>query len=83
MGRHGPMGVGLTRHAVPCGPCLSGTWAWPSAQARHYGPIFVSCWPVKYGNICRPCQPTARFTCNTLKNSSHSQSFKFQSTFTE
>ena len=30
-GRHGTMAIGSRRHAVPCGPCLIGLRAWPSA----------------------------------------------------
>ena len=53
--RHGPKRVGPARHAVPPGPCLSGPRGQPSAQARHCGPFFVSCRPVKHAQLSRPC----------------------------
>ena len=48
-GRHDPMGVGPTRHEVPCEPCRHGLHAWPTAQARPAGPFFVPGRPEKHG----------------------------------
>jgi hypothetical protein len=65
--RHGPMATGPRRHATPCRPCLTGLRAWPSAQTRACGPIFMPCWPVRHGKNCGPCQPITRFTKNISK----------------
>ena len=54
--RHGPIGVGPAWHAVPPGPCLTRPRAWPLAQARHYGPIFVPGRPEKHYQFHRSCQ---------------------------
>ena len=45
-GRHGPVLDGPPRADGPTVPCRYGLRAWPSAQARHYGPFFVPGQPV-------------------------------------